>query len=247
MSDWYPNAVREPGNSGGSFIGVPARGVLHTTEGSSYAGALGAYRANNSWPHLTVTYEGQRFGCFQHLPVSVAARALKHPAGTVETNRANAIQIEIVGRAATITSMPVGYKDGLRDLMRWIEVNANVARRSAVQFVANAGNSVRLTSSRWNTYSGWCGHMHVPSNDHTDPGQIDIAYLLAGPPPIPSPTLEAAMYLAHVPASGAIYLVGFYGKRYIGNVSEFYTYAALGVPVKDLSAWDVAQIPDDPR
>jgi hypothetical protein len=30
----------------------------------------------------------------------------------------------------------------------------------------------------WTRFNGWCGHQHVPNNDHGDPGNIDIGYLL---------------------------------------------------------------------
>ncbi len=192
MTDWYPLAHKDIGNSGGSWTPGPWRGLLHTTEGGTYAGALGAYRANNSWPHFTVSYEGNAFGCWQHNPVSVASRSLKHPAGTVETNRMHCIQIEIVGHAATIASMPVGYKDGLRTLMRWIEQNTGIPRSCGVQFKAG-GAGVRMNGQQWAAYSGWCGHQHCVSNDHVDPGAIDIGYLLAVPGPHPSPEVPVRL------------------------------------------------------
>jgi len=40
----------------------------------------------------------------------------------------------------------------------------------------------RMTSSEWSKYKGVCGHMHVPSNSHGDPGDIPIATILGEAP-----------------------------------------------------------------
>ena len=52
--------------------------LLHTTEGSSIAGAVGAYKANNSWPHVTV--DPIRKTRVQHVPLTKPARALRNSA-----------------------------------------------------------------------------------------------------------------------------------------------------------------------
>ncbi|HEY6222818.1 MAG TPA: hypothetical protein VIW26_03470, partial [Gemmatimonadales bacterium] len=46
-------------------------------------------------------------------------------------------------------------------------------------------NGVRFTAAAWLAFDGWCGHQHVPNNDHGDPGAIDIARLLAIAAPTP--------------------------------------------------------------
>ncbi len=180
MPDWCPLAVRDDAGAhdAGAFVAGPPRGVLHTTEGSSFAGARSAYATNDSWPHFTVSFEGGVFTAHQHLSVSVAARSLEHRPGTVETNKHSAIQIEIVGMAAGAPNFPASYLDGLACIMRWIETNAGVARSCAVNFVA-PGAETRMTDAQWPAYAGWCGHQHVPHNAHEDPGAIDIAHLLS--------------------------------------------------------------------
>jgi hypothetical protein len=35
-----------------------------------------------------------------------------------------------------------------------------------------------MKPDEWKMFSGWCGHQHVPNNDHTDPGAIDIDSLM---------------------------------------------------------------------
>lgn len=177
---WCPFATRDDGDShdAGPFVGGPARGVLHTTEGTTFAGARSAFVTNNSWPHFTVTIEGDRFHVYQHLSTSVSARSLEHRPGTVETNHQSAIQIEIVGYAAQSPGFSQAYLDGIARLMRWIETDSGVTRTSGVAFVA-PGSETRLTDAQWLAYAGWCGHQHVPNNSHEDPGAIDIAHLLA--------------------------------------------------------------------
>ncbi|HEY0393398.1 MAG TPA: N-acetylmuramoyl-L-alanine amidase [Candidatus Elarobacter sp.] len=161
----------------GPFVGGPPRGVLHSTEGSTAAGARSAFVEFNSWPHFTITGEGGRVATFQHLPINRAARSLEHRSGTVETNRQGAIQIEIVGVAAHAGAFSQAYLAGIARLMRWIEENAGVRRSSSVRFV-KPGDQQRLSDADWLRYDGWCGHQHVPHNDHEDPGAIDIQALL---------------------------------------------------------------------
>ena len=35
-----------------------------------------------------------------------------------------------------------------------------------------------MTNDEWNDFDGWCGHQHVPENEHWDPGKLDIGRLL---------------------------------------------------------------------
>jgi hypothetical protein len=190
MSDlWWSEAARDalcPTTL--TFTGGPPKGVLHTTEGTTLAAAVGAYRTANSWPHFTLTFEGGRFAASQHIALNFAARSLAHTAGAQETNRDGAIQCEIVWHAADAANMPLAFLAGIQRWMRWVETNAGVKRHAPVfkAYPASYGvaNGVRMSTAQWDTFDGWCGHQHVPENDHGDPGAIDIAYLL---PPIPSP------------------------------------------------------------
>lgn len=178
--EWYPEATKaELENSGPMFV-TPWRGVLHTTEGGSYAGAYGAYKANRSAPHFTVSFEGSKFRVWQHVPLNRAARALANKGGGVETNRTRCIQIEIVGFAAQSGNFPSAYLDGIARLMRWIEANTGIKRQGPGRAFASAygQSSLRFNHAEWNSFSGWCGHCHVPENNHWDPGTINIDALL---------------------------------------------------------------------
>lgn len=185
---WYPAAIQQLLADSGPYVGGPYRGVVHSTEGSSYAGAWGAYRATGDHPHLTVSYESGRFQAWQHLSLDRAASALVHPAGT-QTNRQSAVQIEIVGFAAHADTFPRGLLDGLRDLMRWIEDHTGIKPRSPqfLPYPQSAGaNGVRMTAAEWLAFDGWCGHEHVVGNEHGDPGAIAVDYLLRRTGPTPS-------------------------------------------------------------
>lgn len=182
---WYTAATAAPLSDAGPFVGGPYRGVLHTTEGDSYAGALAAYKASGNSPHFTVSAAG----VWQHVALDRAAKALAHPAGTVETNRQSAIQIEIVGHAAN-PSLPLGQ---LVPLMRWIEAQTGIVPVAPkfLPYPASYGaSSVRFTARTWLGFAGWCGHQHVPGNDHGDPGAIDTASLF---PPAPAPVAPTAL------------------------------------------------------
>lgn len=169
---WLPGAAAIAGaNNGGSMTGGPARVVWHTTES-----APGSYDGNVSWlvgqqtaPHILWDPSTGQLG--QFMPANVAARALQHPAGTPETNRAGSIciQIEVIGRAADpFTSHPM---KGVGALVDWLE-QFGAARRSL-------DSDLRLNWADWAAFDGHCGHIHVPGNTHTDPGAINWGLLLA--------------------------------------------------------------------
>ena len=190
MATWYPKASRSTGNSSGSFVaGYAKKGVLHTTEGGSAAGAIGAYKKNNSWPHFTVDLNGT---VYQHVGIDVAARSMENKSGGVETNRGGAIQIEVVGRAA-VPVWPTSQVSAVKELMRWIEANVGI-KQYGPPFGAGgqAGykNPLEFANEYWKTFNGWCGHQHVPENAHWDPGAIDLNLLLSSAVPMPGPTPE---------------------------------------------------------
>jgi len=151
--------------------------VWHSTEGSSIESAISEYRNKRSAPHFTIDPGRDRI--VQHISVHKAARALLHPNGTVETNKARAVQVEIVGDAKDMGGLSRAELASLARLARWIERNADVPRKCSVEFVPfPSGVPKRLQPQAWLDYSGHCGHMHVPSNDHEDPGALAIKKIL---------------------------------------------------------------------
>lgn len=178
---WYSIANKTvKGNGSGPFLSGPYKGVLHTTEGGSATGAISAFKNNNSWPHFMVDYYGN---VWQFIDTTQGARALRNLSGGVQTNLDSAIQIEIVGYASKPNNHPTAQIDALKALMRWIETTTGVKPIGPGRAFATAygQNSLRFTNQQWDNFAGWCGHCHVPENDHWDPGGIDLLQLL--PPP----------------------------------------------------------------
>jgi hypothetical protein len=208
---WCPMATRDlvegqtetaPWNAGQPHW----KGILHTTEGTSYAGARAAY-LDGGVPHFTVSpnFRKNRGEIFQHFPLSSRATALRDEDSTLKENRAHAIQIEIVGTCDEsnrgtfpdglyLADWPSWYLTTIGRLMRWLEEHRGIAPSSEVEWKSfakgsaggsfGAANGVRMTNSEYVAYSGWLGHQHVPENVHGDPGDIAIAKLLAVKPKV---------------------------------------------------------------
>lgn len=163
MELWYPGAVRHVLEDAGPFVSnLPWRGILHTTEGSSTSGAIGAYVANRSSPHFTFNLDSP-IVVTQHIPLNRAARALQNLPGGVETNRVPCIQIEFVGHARN----GIRYSEEFRKLLTWIE------QQTGIKADYPTKSQPKFSYDQWNRYGGWCGHIHVPENNHTDPGMVD--------------------------------------------------------------------------
>lgn len=180
---WYPPAIDNPAPSdAGDHLGPVTVGVLHTTESDVFYPRTGSYFGHQNYPHFTVS--GMKV--WQHISIRKSAKALANQAGGVQTNREGVIQIEVVGRAGN-PKWSDTTKKTVRDLMRWIESQTQIPRRSTVTFWAGKyGKDVphRMSYSQWTSYAGWCGHQHVPENTHYDPGAIDIAFLLGSENPM---------------------------------------------------------------
>jgi hypothetical protein len=175
MTEWHPHAIRIPGRTAGLHAGGGRKIVWHTTEGHSASGAIAEYRAHGGWPTFTFEYlVNGRSRVYQHMPISQAARALRHPSGP-ETNRANAVQVEIVGFARDAPTWPHDKYRAIARLARWIEHAWDVPRRTTVRFGTPAH---RMSGMEFFRYAGHCGHEHVPHNDHYDPGALRINLVL---------------------------------------------------------------------
>lgn len=243
---WLDGVETHHGNSAGPMNGDGSRKVLlHSTEGTTIEGAIGAYRAHNSWPTMTVDCRRRRV--VQHLPLDVAARALRNEAGGVETNREGTIlvQIELVGFAGTPAS--IGSPEDLDWLGR--DVLAPICRATGVPLTVGvvfapypmsygklAGQ--RLSYGQWDAYDGIVGHQHAPENSHGDPGALDVTRIVAAATSTLSPeedTLSAEEvkaitdavtaqvdrvrpFLAQAPEDGAVWLVTRDGtKRWVSS------------------------------
>lgn len=179
MSNWHPQASIVRGRSAGSHAGDAGPKITHhTTEGSSAAGAIGAYRSHGGWPHLTVEWTGSRLKIYQHLPLNVAARALMNNSIGGETNRANTVQIEHVGFARETHEWPTARYAAIANLCRWIEAQTGCPANSMSEARWGENRPPRIGNWDFHRGRGHHGHQHVPGNHHWDPGKLDIGAVL---------------------------------------------------------------------
>lgn len=171
------------GNDSGTYSSPVDKFLIHTTEGTSIAGAISAYRANNSWPHATIDCRiGRTYRICGHLDLDVPARSLRNQAGGVQTNRDGVLQVEVVGSASRPSEIDWAWF-GKNVLGPWCRLKG-VPLTSTVPWVpypASYGEKAaqRLTAPGWTAYRGVLGHQHCPENSHGDPGAIPIVTTLA--------------------------------------------------------------------
>lgn len=182
-------------------------GVVHTTEGRT----LPSYNNGAMAPTVTGVPDiaAKKIRWYQHYDVDESARALANKLGGVQTNTANAFQIELVGtcddtKSATWSGRKAGadyiYWPAAPDwalhevawLVRWLHDNHGIpltcvkdwlaygkdTRRPGVTPASYGANPARMTFSQWQAFKGWCGHQHVPENDHGDPGSMNFARVI---------------------------------------------------------------------
>jgi len=171
-------------------------GVIHTTEGPT----LYDYQGGASAPTVTSVpdFKNKRLVHHQHFDIDESARALVNKAGGVQTNTANAFQWELVGTCDLATHRkwtsqgidhiywPEPPDWAVRDvaaLMRWLNEQHGIpltGRPEWMAYPASYGDTrVRMSNAEWLAFKGWCGHQHVPENDHGDPGALPFARILA--------------------------------------------------------------------
>ncbi|MET9701672.1 hypothetical protein [Streptomyces griseus] len=62
------------------------------------------------------------------------------------------------------------------------------SRRPGVTPASYGASPARMSMSAWRTFTGWCGHQHVPENDHGDPGSMNFARVIALAKGVSKPT-----------------------------------------------------------
>jgi len=169
--------------------------VLHTTEGRSLPG----YGGGGSAPNLTAVpdFGAKRLRWYQHFDIDRSSRALVNLSGGVETNTLNVCQVELVGTCDPATHAkwagaqhiywPEAPEWALAELavfLRWMHTEHGVPLAGPSKWPAYPtsyanGGGQRMTGSQWNAFEGVCGHMHVPENQHGDPGALDFPKLIA--------------------------------------------------------------------
>lgn len=170
--------------------------VIHTTEGTDWP----TYEGGSKAPHYTAKPDMQacRLRFRQHFPETSSARALRNLAGGVETNTLNCRQIELVGTCDPLHRKrwnglvagvdyiywPEAPEWALNDLADYLadgarRLNIPVQAPEFLPYPASFGPSrVRFSFAKWRKWMGWCGHQHVPEQDHGDPGKLPVGKLL---------------------------------------------------------------------
>lgn len=183
MDIWLSNFVRVNGAKPGMTYRTrgPYRFVLHTTETRN----LGTMPQNHqSLPQLWVDPNEDKY--IQCIPLNLAGYALKHPDGTVDTNRIPCIQVEIAGYAGEIHNYSDDwYKKLAKNVIKPVCDAVNIDYHIYKSFkgegdgiLASASSSNRMSDDEWLSFNGICGHQHVPNNDHWDPGRLDFAKII---------------------------------------------------------------------
>nr|BEK68864.1 hypothetical protein KPHV_60910 [Kitasatospora purpeofusca] len=192
-------------------------GLLHTTEGA----ALYDYDGGGVAPQVTGVpdFNARRLVWHQHFDVDESSRALVNAPGGVQTNTLNVFQVELVGTCDPVTHAdwtrrgiqhvywPEPPDWAVRDLawlMRWLRDEHGIPLTSGLEWLpypASYGASrARMSFAQWTSFRGWCGHQHVPENDHGDPGKLPIGRLLAVASGQTLPTTTPAPTPAPVPS-----------------------------------------------
>jgi len=154
----------------------PWKIVLHTMEG--WLGpSTELFRRNGYAPHFGVSLDKDTY--WQYNSTAKASSALRNAAGGTETNRDNAIQVEIEGFAKDSGGWSEAkvLKLVQRVLVPIIRSQPLIAPVVPFEFAKgyrDANERVRLSAAEWDAVSGIVGHCHVPENTHWDPGPFDI-------------------------------------------------------------------------
>lgn len=194
---WYDNL-------GGSKMS-PNVLVWHTTEGPGFPSSA-IYRNGATAPNITVRINiaSRTMSVRSHFPADRSARALENRAGGVQTNTANAFQVEIVGTCDPryrktwgglkagvdylyLPDAPDWALELLAEIPRWLHEEwpdfpiKDAAPRGWKAYPDSYGNKngQRLSGSEWSKVKGMLGHQHIPENSHGDPGNMDVAKIAA--------------------------------------------------------------------
>jgi hypothetical protein len=196
----FPGAIfKGDGSSGGTYTGGPWKVVLHTTETAGVPAYLKKNKAGelkSVHPHLT--YHASERTWVQHVSLDTAARALRNDKGGVETNRDQALQVEIVCYSAKhiaeakpksriwVANLKSEHLADIREFLVFAHDEFGVelkwpGRQAFSSKQANA-KGFRLGFDEWDQFGGVCAHQHVPEQDHWDTGALDWATLLGDSP-----------------------------------------------------------------
>lgn len=235
---YFPGADITSQNYASAYPGAAIRPdcvVLHTTEGRGWTD----YGGGATSPHMTIWFDfaaGVPVGVRQHFPADMSSRALSRPAPKTDANRTNTMnvfQIELVGTSGWASPdngnapyhVPNLWPDAPDNALRyvahvlaWLHQEWGVPLTPIADRFPSWRSAEPMSWSRWQAFTGICGHGHVPGQSHTDPGALnagrlcELARIIAGGD---TTSQEADMQLTE-PIDGAA--VGLPGARNVGDL-----------------------------
>src|SRR5436190_13636635 len=131
----------DPTHDGGDFAGGGWKLGSHTSEGLDLRAMQGVLKSKRAEPHLLIGRKGtgrQDFTVVQFIPFTQASRALEHPPGTMDTNNARCIQVEICEYAKNAADWNQELLDALGALTVLVEHRVAVPRLSPRAFAVPA-------------------------------------------------------------------------------------------------------------
>lgn len=172
-TSWIPGfTFMDLGPDGGPYDeSAHSKGCVHSTEGTSLAGAESAYK--NYPPHAGYDPNTD----VGHQYIRLERHSLSFNGG--ENDDEFIVQIEIVGRAAESHTWPelwyqrIGERviAPLREILGIPDVWLRFYRQDEGIVLASPSSPIRLSDTDFRAFSGWLGHQHVPAPDaHWDPG-----------------------------------------------------------------------------
>jgi hypothetical protein len=173
---------RSIASDAGDFTGGGWKMVWHTTESEidSVDAIVKVLHNNGGAPHFVLGKKNGRWTAVQMIPLNQSAKTLRHPAGTPETNRANAIQVELCGRAANTQDWSLDHMQAIANLTRLINLERKESGHRMVpwEIGRSFANDDRFSGAEWREVEGHVGHKHAPYNTHWDPGRFQGALLI---------------------------------------------------------------------
>lgn len=170
---WDLHIEHEPLEDAGPFTGGGWKLVLHTTESryDQLDAMVDVLRVKRAAPHFVIgSREGRQHPTVvQCVALDRAGRALANDAGDgFQTNRANAIQIEICGYASESHLWAISRYEAIANLVALIQHRVEIPNVAPQDF----SNPRRMGDQEFVAASGYVGHSMAPDNDHTDPGRF---------------------------------------------------------------------------
>lgn len=218
----FPRLDAAVGGTGIPFTG-PLRFVVHTTETLNDPDA---WIPGWQYPSHVVACPARR-KVRQCVSLAEAAKSLYNAPGGVQTNVEGAYQVEI----NCLSVDPANPRPDLtEDDYRWLAVavfapmakaavqagspinHGNVLEPGPIPGSARADAAQRMSFDAWERFDGWCGHRHVPENDHWDAGALDLAKLARytaealGVPPPSTPGDDLMLSAFMLPTGATVYV-----------------------------------------